>query len=91
MTAQELTFPDSLIPLYIAFLAWDEFAATHDKDALSGASQAPGELDADTDAVKLTDIGHTIIDDLIKEAGTHIEDPDYSAIKTRVGEFTQEL
>ena len=80
-----------MLPLYIAFLAWDEFTATHDKDALSGAPQAPGETDADTDAEKLTGIAHKIMDDLINEAKTHVEDPEYSAIKTRLGEFAQEL
>lgn len=80
-----------MLPLYVAFLAWDEFAATHDKDALGGAPMAPGETDADTDADKLTGIAHTIMDDLIKEAKTHVEDPEYSSIKARVGEFAQEL
>ncbi|KAF2626778.1 NEDD8-activating enzyme E1 regulatory subunit [Macroventuria anomochaeta] len=89
--AQELTFPDSLIPLYIVFLAWDEFTATHDKDALGGTAQAPGETDADTDAEKLTGIAQTIMDGLIKEAGTHVEDPEYSTIKTQIGEFAQEF
>ncbi|KAL1656007.1 hypothetical protein SLS61_001571 [Didymella pomorum] len=89
--AQELTFDGTLLPLYIAFLAWDEFTATHNKDALGGAPQAPGETDADTDAEKLTGIAHKIMDDLINEAKTRVEDPDYSAIKTRVGEFAQEF
>ncbi|KAJ4403246.1 hypothetical protein N0V91_006649 [Didymella pomorum] len=89
--AQELTFDGTLLPLYIAFLAWDEFTATHIKDALGGAPQAPGETDADTDAEKLTGIAHKIMDDLINEAKTRVEDPDYSAIKTRVGEFAQEF
>ena len=80
-----------MIPLYIAFLAWDEFAATHDKDALGGAPQAPGETDADTDAEKLTGIAHKIMDDLIKGAGTSVADPEYSEIKEKIGEFAQEL
>jgi amyloid beta precursor protein binding protein 1 len=80
-----------LIPLYIAFLAWDEFAATHDKDALGGAPQAPGEMDAGTDAEKLTGIAHKIMDDLIKEAGTSVADPEYSEIKEKIEEFAQEL
>lgn len=91
MTAQELTFPDSLIPLYIAFLAWDEFAATHDQNALGGAAQAPGEMDAAVDTEKLTGIAHKVMDDLLKEAGTHVEDPEYTEIKTQLGEFAREL
>lgn len=77
--------------MYIAFLAWDEFTASHDKDALGGVPQAPGEIDAGTDAEKLTGIAHKIMDDLINEAKTHVEDPEYSANKTRIGEFAQEL
>lgn len=88
---QQLTFPDSLIPLYITFLAWDEFAATHDKDALGSAPQVAGETDADADAEKLTGIAHKTLDDLINQAGTQVEDPEYSAIKTQIGEFAQEL
>jgi amyloid beta precursor protein binding protein 1 len=80
-----------LIPLYIAFLAWDEFAAIRDKDALGSAPQAPGETDADTAAEKLTGIAHKIMDDLIKEAGTSVPDPEYSEIKEKIGEFAQEL
>lgn len=80
-----------MIPLYIAFLAWDQFTATHNKDALGGAPQAPGETDPDADAEKLTGIASTMMDDLIKEAGTHVEDPEYSIIKTQIGEFAQEL
>ncbi|KAF2800091.1 hypothetical protein K505DRAFT_370498 [Melanomma pulvis-pyrius CBS 109.77] len=89
--AQNLTFPDSLVPLYIAFLAFDEFVATHDKDALGGAPKMPGETDAETDAEKVTGIAFKIADDLIKEAGTFVEEPDYSDLKTRTGEFVQEL
>lgn len=77
--------------MYIVFLAWDEFIATHDKDALGGAPRAPGETYADTDAEKLTGIAHKIMNDLINEAMTRVEEPEYSAIKTRVGEFAQEL
>jgi amyloid beta precursor protein binding protein 1 len=90
-TAQTLTFPDSLLPLYISFLAFDEFVATHDEDALGGAPMMPGETDADTDAEKVTGIALKITDDLINEAGSFIEEPDYSTLKTRTGEFVQEL
>jgi amyloid beta precursor protein binding protein 1 len=89
--AQTLTFPDSQIPLYIAFLAWDEFAATHEKDGLGGAPRVAGEKDADADAEKLTGIALKIADDLIKEAGSHVEEDEYAAVKTQIGEYAQEL
>lgn len=31
------------------------------------------------------------MDDLINAAKTHVEDPEYSAIKLRIGEFAREL
>lgn len=86
-----LTFPDSLIPLYIVFLAWDEFVATHDKDGLDGAPQVPGETDPDTDQEKLTGIAFKIIDDLVKDAKVHIDEDDYSTLKTQTGEFASEM
>jgi amyloid beta precursor protein binding protein 1 len=89
--AQTLTFPDSLVPLYIAFLAFDEFAATHDKDALGGAPKVPGETDPEADAEKMTGIAVKIMDDLINEAGTSLDDEDYSTVKTRTRGFVQEL
>ena len=89
--AQSLTNPDSLILLYIAFLATDAFTATHLADDLGGAAKAPGEADAETDAEKVTGIALKIIDDLISEAGTLVEDPGYSEVKSKAGEYVQEM
>lgn len=89
--AQSLTNPDSLILLYIAFLATDAFTATHPADDLGGAANAPGEADTETDAEKVTGIALKIIDDLISEAGTFVEDPEYSEVKSKAGEYVQEI
>lgn len=91
--AQNLTIPDSLIPIYVAFLAWDKFIATHDKDALGGAPKIPGESDADVeaDSEKVTSIAIKITDDLVKEGGVSIDEDEYSPLKTQIGEFAQEL
>jgi amyloid beta precursor protein binding protein 1 len=86
-----LTFPDSQIPLYIAFLAWDEFVATHVNDRLGGAPQIPGETDQDTDSQKLTGIAFKIANDLVKEANAEIDEDEYTTIKSQIGEFAQEL
>jgi amyloid beta precursor protein binding protein 1 len=90
-TAQSLTNPDSLILLYIAFLATDDFTATHLTDDPGSAANAPGEADAETDAEKITGIALKIIDDLINEAGTYVEDPEYSEVKSKAGEYVQEM
>ncbi|KAF1939050.1 hypothetical protein EJ02DRAFT_409261 [Clathrospora elynae] len=89
--AQKLTFDDSLVPLYIAFLAWDEFVATHDKDGLGGAPQVPGETDPETDSENLTGIAFKIADDLVKEASAAIDHDEYDRVKTQIGDFAREL
>ena len=92
-TAQTLSFPDSLVPLYIAFLAWDKFIATHDADGSAGAPKVPGESDSelDSDTEKVTRIALSILDDLIKEASASLDEEDLSSVKTSTREFVQEL
>lgn len=81
----QLTNAEGLAGLYVAFLAWDEYVATHSLQA-PGAS---GELEGDTD--KLTGIAHKYVDSIINEAGSRIEDPEYTEIKQSVGKYCQEL
>ncbi|KAF2199125.1 hypothetical protein GQ43DRAFT_129803 [Delitschia confertaspora ATCC 74209] len=89
--AQMLTFPGSLLPLYIAFLAYDEFTATPNKDSLGSASQIPGAADARLDVENVISVSRKIIDDLINEAGTFIEDPEYSEVLSTTADFVKEL
>jgi amyloid beta precursor protein binding protein 1 len=77
--------------VYIAFLAFDAFTSTHAADPLGGVAKVPGDTDSDADSEKVASIAFKMIDDLINEAGTRIEDPEYSDVKTRAGEFVQEL
>lgn len=76
----------SLILLYIAFLAWDEFCATHFGDALLSA---PGFADVDTDAEKFTGIAQKILSNLIAESGVSLDDED--DVNAKVGEICAEL
>ncbi|PSN62126.1 hypothetical protein BS50DRAFT_577983 [Corynespora cassiicola Philippines] len=87
----DLQIMGSIFPLYIAFLAWDEFAATHDKDALGGTPKVAGETDPETDAEKVTGIAFKIFNDLVKQSGDAIEQETYDDVKTRLGEYVQEL
>lgn len=91
----KLTDSDSLILLYIAFLAYDSFRAAHPADGLNGASRAPGmagsEEEQDADAEKLAGIAGKFIDDLIKEAGTTLDEPEYSDVKEQVDKIAQEM
>ncbi|KAK5701580.1 hypothetical protein LTR97_004395 [Elasticomyces elasticus] len=92
----ELKDPESLIGLHIAFLAWDEYVATHTSPAsqVGGAGlKMPGigVNDFDIDTQRVTGIAHKTVDRLINEAGTTIQDADYSEAKDRVGKFCREI
>ena len=92
----ELTNPESLIGLYIAFLAWDEFVATHATSARDTGGEGlrvPGSIDEELEAdqQKMTGIAHKIVDSLINEAGTRIEDPEYSEVKDGIEKVCVEM
>ncbi|KAK0334435.1 hypothetical protein LTR91_024901 [Friedmanniomyces endolithicus] len=94
--ASELNMPESLIGLHIAFLAWDEYVATHSTPASQAGGvglKVPGSGadDFGIDTQRVTGIAHKIVDSLIKEAGTFVEDPEYSEVKDRVGKFCMEI
>lgn len=88
-----LAMGDNGVFLWIAFLAWDSFAGAHELDGLGGAQRAPGMRDGevDADAEKMVSIAHTIVDDLINDAGTFIEEPEYGSIKEEVATICREL
>lgn len=92
----QLTSPESLVGLYIAFLAWDEFIATHTSSpSISGgeALRVPGStaLDFESDTTRLTGIAHNILDNVIKEAGSFVQDPEYTKVKLTVQKLCMEL
>ena len=92
----ELTNPESLIGEYIAFLAWDDFVATHStssNDMGGEGLRVPGSDDEqfDSDKQKMTSIAHKIVDNLINEAGTRIEDPEYTEIKENIEKVCIEM
>ncbi|CBX93963.1 hypothetical protein IAQ61_003836 [Plenodomus lingam] len=89
--AQTMTFPESLVPLYLAFLAWDQYVATHDKDGLGGAPGVPGETDQPLDTEKLTGIALQILEDLVKEAHADIDEDELSKVTTQTREFVAEM
>ncbi|KAL2354392.1 hypothetical protein BJ546DRAFT_977148 [Cryomyces antarcticus] len=89
--AGALENPDSLILLYIAFLAYDSFLASHPIDALGGAQKVPGLDAAEPDTQKMIGIAEAIIDSLLNEASRFIEDPEYSEIKHVSAKFVEEI
>ena len=91
----QLSDPSSLILVYIAFLAYDSYAATHGMArhdvGADRAKETETDDDAETETTKITGIARTFIDGLIKEAGEYIEEPAYSDIKENVARVVQEL
>jgi amyloid beta precursor protein binding protein 1 len=92
----ELTNPESLIGEYIAFLAWDEFVATHStpSNELGGEGlRVPGsnDIEFESDKEKLVGIAYKIVDGVIKEAGERIEDPEYTELKENIEKICVEL
>lgn len=84
---------DSGILHYIAFVAWDTFVASHNVDGLGGEPRVPGsnDTDIDTDAEKMVGIALNIMDSLINEAGTFIENPGYDDLKAKCANVVREL
>lgn len=92
----ELTNPESLIGVYIAFLAYDEFIATHGSPSNQAGGEAirvPGssDVDLDADTERTVGIAYKIVDGIIKEAGERIEDPDYTEIKEDIAKVVTEI
>jgi NEDD8-activating enzyme E1 regulatory subunit len=79
------------VPLYIAFLAWDEFVASNSGDDAGAALKMPGETNTESDQEQLTGIALRILDNLIKEAVASVEADELSTLKTQIGDFASEL
>jgi amyloid beta precursor protein binding protein 1 len=92
-----LSDESSLILLYIAFLAYDEFCATHRTDVQLTGPQAPGTND-DTlpeDTRKLVDIGKSVIGSILLEVGKDYDKDDdreaWEEIVARLTEYCTEI
>jgi amyloid beta precursor protein binding protein 1 len=73
----------SLILLHIAFMAWDAF--------YQSSGTISGESNPETDALELTRLANLIVDGIILEAGKPLVAGDFDNVKSRLGEFCQEL
>ena len=89
----KLTDPDSLILIYIAFLAYDIFTTSHLSDNLASSFRAPGSddslFDADTD--KLTGIASKIVKDLFHAADSEIGEEERREVYERAEMVVKEL
>lgn len=88
--ATQLSMPDSLLTLYIAFLAYDTYASTHDLFNV-GLHRANTRDSYEAEAEKVVGIAESYIDHLLKEAGEHLDEPEYSDVKTAAGNCAREL
>ena len=89
--AMQLTMPDSLLPLYIAFLAYDNYATKHGIDVSVGFQRGDTDDSLDVEADKIVGITSAYVDGLLKEAGEHLDDPEYSQVKEAAGNCAREL
>jgi amyloid beta precursor protein binding protein 1 len=81
--AFSLTDETSLILLYIAFIAYDIFHATH--------SVAPGLKDSKSDKAELISNAKELVADLLKEVSHTLDDEDRQSVDKRVSDFASEL
>jgi NEDD8-activating enzyme E1 regulatory subunit len=86
-----LTNPDSLAFHYFGFLAYDQFTASHALDGLGGAPMPPGLKDQQNDSEKMVGITLALIDEVIKESGTIVDEPEYSELKENASKVAKEI
>ena len=77
--------------VYIGFVAYDAFLATHAADAFTATGRAPGSVDTSSDAEKLTGIAFTVLDAAISAAGTTVENPQYDDVREELRGICEEL
>ena len=87
----QLSNPDGLLPLYIAFLAYDTYSATHGVRGTIGMQRGATDDSPDVEAEKIAGITDTYVDGLLKEAGERLEDPTYTEVKTAAANCAHEL
>lgn len=93
--------PSSLMPLYVAFMAYDKYANTHqlaaDTEVATGTNmQAPHSASlfddpAEKTITKVTSIAKTFMDLIITEAGSFLEEPEYSQLKEQLQKIITDL
>jgi len=81
--ANNLTNPDSLTLLYIAFLAYDNFIAS--QDTTNGHSQNESKIE------QVTTHAFEILKNLLKEAGETIDEPEHTEVKETLTKHIDEL
>lgn len=85
---------ESGILITIAFLAWDTFVSSHETESSGGGTLlVPGlkAEDVESDGEKVVGIAHKVLDDVITEAGSFVENPEYDTLKTDLANIVKEM
>ena len=85
-----LTGYDTLMPIYIAFLAFDAWCATHKADKQLSQPQPPGVSDEKSDAEKMVGIAWKIVEDIVEQSGKKLGDEE-GRVKEQVELACREL
>lgn len=77
--------------LSVALLAYDQYAQEHEgkRQVWLRAHEKPD--DYEVEVAKMSGMSSKLIDDLLKEAGQTIDDPEYSDVKDATSNIVQEL
>jgi amyloid beta precursor protein binding protein 1 len=91
--ANELTNPESLLLLYIAFLAYDEYVTARKlSDTPAAASEKDTTGDSyDTKCEKITALSYPMLTATLKEANESIDEPEYTEVKAMLEKHIREL
>ncbi|KAF2755440.1 hypothetical protein EJ05DRAFT_502901 [Pseudovirgaria hyperparasitica] len=89
--ALSLTDPDSLVLLYIAFLAYDSFISSHTTGGLGSASVVPGENNTESDVEMMASMAYAITDDLIQQSGIAMSASEQTVAKGKIEQYVREL
>jgi len=81
--ANSLTNPDSLILLYIAFLAYDKFVAS--------LNTTNGDAQNDSRIEQISAYAIDILKNLLKEADETIDEPEHTEVKETLGKHIDEM
>ncbi|KAL9052965.1 MAG: hypothetical protein Q9162_005083 [Coniocarpon cinnabarinum] len=87
----QLSMPDSLLPLYIAFLAYNSYSTTHGLQDSVGLQRGQTDDEFEVEQEKMIGIAGTFVDGLLKDAGERLEDPTYTEVKAAASNCVREL
>ena len=89
--AMQLPLLDSLLTLYISFLAYDTYISSHGIHSSVGLLRADTNDDLEVETDKVVGIAETYVDGLLEEAGEHLAEPEYNQVLIATANCVREL